>query len=92
MQFNQSIRCDLNSNRQSQDLIASVAHYPSGCSKWNPIEHRLHSEVSKNCAGILLINMACLVNLIRGTTTKTGLSFTAVAVNKSYETGIKILS
>ena len=32
-------------------LCVSVAHYPPGTSKWNPIEHRLFSEVSKNWAG-----------------------------------------
>jgi hypothetical protein len=32
-------------------LAVTVAHYPSGASKWNPIEHRLFSEVSRNWAG-----------------------------------------
>jgi len=71
--------------------VVSVAHYPSGCSKWNPIEHRLHSEVSKNWAGIPLVDMAIVLRLIRETTTETGLIVTAEAVEKSYETGIKIL-
>ena len=31
-------------------LNVTVAHYPSGASKWNPIEHRLFSEISKNWA------------------------------------------
>ena len=31
-------------------LILTVAHYPTGASKWNPIEHRLFSEISKNWA------------------------------------------
>jgi hypothetical protein len=29
-------------------LTLTVAHYPTGASKWNPIEHRLFSEISKN--------------------------------------------
>ena len=29
----------------------TVSHYPPGTSKWNPIEHRLFSEISKNWAG-----------------------------------------
>ena len=73
------------------NLVVTVAHYPSGCSKWNPIEHRLHSEVSKNWAGIPLVSMTRVVNLIRGTTTDTGLTVTAEVVEKFYETGIKIL-
>jgi len=32
------------------DLTVTVAHYPTGTSKWNPIEHRLFSEISKNWA------------------------------------------
>lgn len=73
------------------NLVVSVAHFPSGCSKWNPIEHRLHSEISKNWAGIPLINMPTVVNLIRGTTTETGLKVTADIIDKSYKTGVKIL-
>jgi hypothetical protein len=26
----------------------TVCHYPSGCSKWNPIEHRLFNHISLN--------------------------------------------
>ena len=29
-------------------LTVTVCHYPSGASKWNPIDHRLFSEISKN--------------------------------------------
>ena len=29
----------------------TVAHYPTAASKWNPIEHRLFCEISKNWAG-----------------------------------------
>ncbi|MHB8626521.1 MAG: ISAzo13-like element transposase-related protein [Aggregatilineales bacterium] len=28
-------------------LTVTVCHYPPGTSKWNPIEHRLFSEISK---------------------------------------------
>src|ERR1700693_6100711 len=35
----------------SLGLTLTVAHYPTGASKWNPIEHRLFSEISKNWAG-----------------------------------------
>ena len=28
-------------------LDVTVAHYPPGASKWNPIEHRLFSEISR---------------------------------------------
>ena len=32
-------------------LKVTICHYPPGASKWNPIEHRLFSEISKNWAG-----------------------------------------
>src|ERR1039458_4747562 len=35
----------------SHGLTLTVAHYPTGASKWNPIEHRLFSEISKNWTG-----------------------------------------
>jgi hypothetical protein len=32
-------------------LTLTVARYPTGASKWNPVEHRFFSEISKNRAG-----------------------------------------
>ena len=32
-------------------LTVTVCHYPTGTSKWNPIEHRGFSEISKTWAG-----------------------------------------
>ena len=32
-------------------LRVTVAHYPTAASKWNPIEHRLFCEISKNWGG-----------------------------------------
>ena len=32
-------------------LSVTVSHYPTGASKWNPIAHRLFSEISKNWVG-----------------------------------------
>ena len=32
-------------------LTVTVCHYPPGCSKWNPVEHRLFSYSSVNWAG-----------------------------------------
>jgi hypothetical protein len=34
----------------------TVCHYPPGASKWNAIEHRLFSEISKNWRGTPLIS------------------------------------
>ena len=53
------------------DLKVTVAHYPTGASKWNPIEHRMFSEITKNWAGHPLESFEILLNYARGTTTKT---------------------
>ena len=32
-------------------LGVTVCHYPTGASKWNPVEHRVFSEISKQWGG-----------------------------------------
>ena len=54
-------------------LEISVCHYPTGASKWNPIEHRMFSEISKNWAGHPLESFGILLNFLRNTRTETGL-------------------
>ena len=71
-------------------LTVTVAHYPSGASKWNPIEHRLFSEISKNWAGVPLESYETVLNFIRTTKTETGLRVQSTLVNKNYETGFKV--
>ena len=57
-------------------LDVTVAHYPPGASKWNPIEHRLFSEISKNWAGRPLDSYETILNFIRTTKTKTAMPST----------------
>lgn len=71
-------------------LSVTVCHYPPKTSKWNPIEHRLFSEISKNWAGQPLESYETILNYIRTTQTKTGLKVRATLVKKNYPTGIKI--
>jgi hypothetical protein len=71
-------------------LNVTVAHYPTGASKWNPIEHRLFSEVSKNWAGRPLDSLETILKYARTTTTRTGLRVRARLVQRRYEKGIKI--
>ncbi len=71
-------------------IVVTVAHYPTGASKWNPIEHRLFSEISKNWAGVPLETFDILTNLVRTTRTKTGLRVEAHRDRRVYKTGIKI--
>jgi Rhodopirellula transposase DDE domain len=50
-----------------------VCHFPPGTSKWNKVEHRLFSFISKNWRGQPLISYEVIINLIAATTTSTGL-------------------
>ena len=68
----------------------TICHYPSGASKWNPIEHRLFSEISKNWAGCPLRSYETILNYISTTETQTGLRVTAHRVNQEYPKGLKI--
>jgi hypothetical protein len=71
-------------------LIVTVCHYPMGASKWNPIEHRLFSEIIKTWAGCPLRTFVVAAQYIRETKTKTGLAVRAHLVRKKYATGEKI--
>jgi hypothetical protein len=71
-------------------LTVVVSHYPTGCSKWNPIEHRLFSQISQNWAGIPLRNFETVLNYIRGTTTQTGLTVRASLLEGEYAKGQKV--
>jgi len=66
-----------------------VAHYPPYCSKWNPIEHRAFSFISKKWQGIKFDNYNIIKELAEQTTTKTGFSVKVHIDTKNYETGRK---
>ena len=72
------------------ELRVTICHYPSGASKWNPIEHRLFSEISKNWADCLLRSYERILNYISTTDTQTGQRVTAHLVNQEYSKGLKI--
>lgn len=71
-------------------LTITVCHFPSGASKWNPIEHRLFSYISLNWAGQPLSSYDLALSYIRSTTTEQGLQVDAILLDKTYQRGIKI--
>lgn len=71
-------------------MNVTVCHYPPGTSKYNPIEHRLFSEISKNWAGEPLKDYETILNYINTTKTKTGLRVKAIIDKTKYEKGKKI--
>ena len=71
-------------------IDVTVCHYPTGASKWNPIEHRLFSQISLNWAGQPLRSYETILNYINTTTITTGLRVTAHLIDQHYTTGIKV--
>jgi len=71
-------------------LIIAVSHFPPGTSKWNKIEHRLFSFISKNWRGQPLTSLKVIINLIAGTTTQKGLKVHAEIDGRNYPAGIKV--
>lgn len=71
-------------------ITITVCHYPSGASKWNPVEHRLFSQISNNWQGVPLRSYELILGFIGSTTTKTGLQVQPILSEKTYQRGIKI--
>jgi len=71
-------------------LAISVCHLPPATSKWNKIEHRLFSYISINWRGKPLVSLETVIELISHTTTREGLTVTAIKDTHRYPTGIKV--
>jgi len=70
-------------------LSLIVCHYPPYCSKWNPIEHRLFSQVHKVLEGAVFTDYATVQRIMEQTSTKTGLTVVVRLNLKNYEKGGK---
>jgi hypothetical protein len=79
-----------------QDLVNAigieirVAHYPSYCSKYNPIERRFFPHVGRACQGLLFDTLDTVVRLMRNASTSTGLKTTVNVIRRFYETGRQV--
>jgi hypothetical protein len=71
-------------------LTITVCHYPPGASKWNPVEHRVNCEISRNWQAVPLDSYDTVLKYIRTTTTATGLRMRAQLMRKQYDKGIKV--
>jgi len=96
--FDAGGRNSIHSTRFKEDLIYlsqrlnikfRVAHYPPYTSKWNPIEHRLFSQVEKALSGIIPNSIETIHHAIKQTKTTTGLSVKAYILDKVYQLGRK---
>ncbi len=71
-------------------IPVTVCHLPPGTSKWNKIEHRLFSFITKNWRGKPLVSHRAIVQLIGATTTNKGLAVRAELDTNTYPAGIKV--
>ncbi|MCK4658167.1 MAG: ISAzo13 family transposase [Phycisphaerae bacterium] len=71
-------------------LTITVCHFPPGTSKWNKIEHRMFSFITKNWRGKPLTDRATIVNLIGSTKTEEGLKIRCELDTNNYPKGIKV--
>ena len=65
-------------------LVIVVTHYPAGASKWNLIEHRMFSQISRNWAGEPLDSYETIVKYIRTTRTESGFHCRACLDREDY--------
>ncbi len=65
-------------------LQITVCHFPPGTSKWNKVEHRLFSFISKNWRGRPLTSYQVIINSIATTTTRSGLDVYARLDDNQY--------
>jgi hypothetical protein len=86
---NHIVKEDIYRLSKQLDLTIVVAHYPPYCSKWNPIEHRLFSEVSRVWQGQPFLNLQIVKELAEQTSTSTGLGADVWVNQKTYLTGRK---
>jgi len=71
-------------------LTVHVCHFPPGTSKWNKIEHRLFSFITRNWRGRPLVTLATIVNLIASTRTRSGLTVRCIVDRRRYPKQVKI--
>jgi hypothetical protein len=77
------LACDLN-----RDI--EVAHYPPGCSKYNPIEHRLFCHVARAWQGAVLRTIEVARDLAHRVHTSTGLTLIPEIARRTYEKGQQV--
>ena len=70
-------------------LTIRVAHYPPGCSKYNPIEHRMFCHVTRALRGVVLQTVDIAKHFIARTTTDTGLRVVVETARRVYYKGLQ---
>ena len=71
-------------------LALVIRHLPPGTSKWNKIEHRLFSFITKNWRATPLVTHQVILQLIGSTQTGTGLTVRCRLDDRDYPKGIAV--
>jgi hypothetical protein len=71
-------------------IDVTLCHYPTGASKWNPVEHRLFGPISCQWAGMPLRSLKLMLECIRDTSTESGLRVCAKHTTRTYRKGLKV--
>lgn len=71
------------------DCDIRVAHYPPGCSKYNPIEHRMFCHVTRSIQAAVLKTIEVAKYFIARTKTAQGLRVVPEIAHRMYEKGLK---
>lgn len=87
---NRRWKIELQKFADEAQLDITVCHFPPGTSKWNKIEHRLFSQITKNWRGRPLETLEVIVNLIASTKTEKGLIVKCKADTTEYQKGVKV--
>lgn len=79
------VKQDLMNLADRLNMRLLVMHYPPYCSKFNPIEHRLFSQITRSWNGAPLMSVEDAAKRAGMTSTKTGLKVYADINTKTYE-------
>lgn len=77
---------DLYHLAQQLQINIVVAHYPTYCSKYNPIERKLFCHLHRQWQGTVLKNIQIVKELAQNTSTTTGLEVDVRINEKQYQT------
>ena len=66
-----------------------VAHYPPGCSKYNPIEHRMFCHATRALQGAVLKTIEIAKHFLARTKTAQGLRVIPEIARRTYQKGLK---
>ena len=80
---------DLTNLARDLEMPIEVAHYPPGCSKYNPIERRLFCHVTRALKGVVLKTIQIARDFISRTSTQTGLQVVVEIARRAYYKGRK---